>query len=88
MRGKNQQQEGLGTQGEERVARGQEEAGTWRRRTRNWLWVQEAVQGGNEAGPCWWPPEKQATKYAEAISSLKEDKQLIHKQILQSRPTI
>lgn len=55
---------------------------------RDWLWVQEAVQGGNEAGPCWWPPEKQATKYAEAISSLKEDKQLIHKQILQSRPTI
>lgn len=34
----------------ERVARGQEEAGVWRRRTRDWLWVQEAVQGGNKAG--------------------------------------
>lgn len=45
------------------------------RRTGTLLWVQEPFTEWNTAGKPLVVPEKQTTKYAEAISSLKEDKQ-------------
>lgn len=65
--------------GEGESARGQEEVGVLSS-TLRCTWDLAAGPGGlcqvgmKQEG-CWGPPEKQTTKYAEAISSLEEDKQ-------------
>lgn len=57
-------------------ARGGEEAGVWARCTRDLaVGLGGLCQVGTRQEGCWWPQEKHATKNAEAISSLEEDKQ-------------